>query len=98
MPKPKTRHSWRVFLSRSTSNCTLGYLCDTFFGVRRNQAYVRTANGPEKGTFTCPFCNQPVDLTRDKYADENGKVMHESCYVRRLMSSQNDPPDPHHTE
>jgi hypothetical protein len=46
----------------------------------------------------CPICNKPVDLERDRYADENGKVMHESCYVQRLMSSQQDPPAPQHTE
>ena len=46
----------------------------------------------------CPICNKPVDLERDRYADENGKVMHESCYVQRLMSSRQDPPAPQHTE
>jgi hypothetical protein len=51
---------------------------------------------PQK--ITCPICNQPIDLQRDKYADEDGKVVHENCYIHRLMSSQNDPPDPHHTE
>jgi len=29
---------------------------------------------------------------------EDGKVVHEKCYVQRLVSAQNDPPDPHHTE
>jgi hypothetical protein len=48
--------------------------------------------------FTCTICNKPVDLTQDRYADENGKVMHEHCYVQRLMSSRNDPPNPHHAE
>jgi hypothetical protein len=37
-------------------------------------------------------------LDRDIYADENGQVMHEGCYLQRLMSSRNDPPNPQHTE
>jgi hypothetical protein len=49
-------------------------------------------------SYICPICKEPVDLAQDQYADENGKVMHENCYVQRLMSSRNDPPDPHHAE
>ena len=59
---------------------------------------MRGTRSLEKGTFTCPICAQPINLDRDKYADENGKVIHENCYVQRLMASRNDPPDPHHTE
>ena len=47
---------------------------------------------------TCHICNQPVDLTTDPYTDEDGKTVHENCYIKRLMSTQNDPPDPHHAE
>jgi hypothetical protein len=46
----------------------------------------------------CPICDKPVDLTRDRFTDENGQVVHESCYINRLTAAQNDPPDPHHTE
>jgi hypothetical protein len=46
----------------------------------------------------CPICNRPIDLTKDRYANEDGKAVHEDCYVQRLMSAQNDPPNPHHTE
>ena len=48
--------------------------------------------------FTCPICHKPVDLNHDLYADENGQILHEGCYVQRLMSSRNDPPAPQHTE
>jgi hypothetical protein len=48
--------------------------------------------------FTCSICNEPVDLTRDRYTDEHGRVIHETCYIGRLVSGQNNPPDPHHTE
>ena len=47
---------------------------------------------------TCQICNEPIVLERDKYTDEHGKAVHENCYIRRLVSAQNDPPDPHHTE
>jgi hypothetical protein len=47
---------------------------------------------------TCSICNKPIDLQRDKYADEDGKIVHENCYIQRLMSKRNDPPNPHHTE
>ena len=53
---------------------------------------------PEEGKFACPICNKAIKLERDRYADENGKVMHESCYVQRLAMSRNDPPDPHHAD
>ena len=46
----------------------------------------------------CPICHQPIDLTLDQYADEDGKAVHESCYMKRLLSNRNDPPDPHHAE
>jgi hypothetical protein len=36
--------------------------------------------------FVCPICNKPIDLNRDRVTDENGKVMHETCYVQKLMS------------
>jgi hypothetical protein len=52
---------------------------------------------PEESKFTCPICDKPVDLERDRYADEDGKIMHESCYVQRLMSRKK-PPSPQHTE
>jgi hypothetical protein len=48
---------------------------------------------------TCPICNKPVNVERGRNADENGKVMHEGCYMQRMMrSSRNDPPNPQHTE
>jgi hypothetical protein len=51
---------------------------------------------PEEGKLTCRLCNTPINLFRDLFADENGKIMHETCYVRRLISSRNYPPDTHH--
>jgi len=46
----------------------------------------------------CPICDKPIDLAQDRYANEDGRVIHESCYIKRLMSGQNDPPDPNHAE
>jgi hypothetical protein len=37
-----------------------------------------------------------VDLKRDRFADENGQVVHEACYMIRVMAAQ--PPAPRHTE
>jgi hypothetical protein len=36
----------------------------------------------------CPICSKPVDLTVDLYADENGKVVHEDCYVKHITRSK----------
>jgi hypothetical protein len=33
-----------------------------------------------------------VVLERDRYSDENGQVVHERCYVRRLVAGPHDPP------
>jgi hypothetical protein len=35
----------------------------------------------------CALCRKPVDLLIDLSADENGKAVHEECYVKRLTSS-----------
>jgi hypothetical protein len=47
---------------------------------------------------TCPICNRPVDLAKERYTDESGKAVHEDCYLQRLMCALNEPPDPHHAE
>ena len=36
---------------------------------------------------SCKLCNKPVDLTVDLCADENGKAVHERCYVQRITTS-----------
>jgi hypothetical protein len=38
---------------------------------------------------SCVLCNSPVDLRVDLCADENGKSVHEECYVKRITSFQN---------
>jgi len=35
----------------------------------------------------CAICAEPVDLTADLSADENGKAVHEDCYVKRVSGS-----------
>ena len=35
----------------------------------------------------CIICSQPLDLQTDLSADENGKAVHEDCYVKRITSS-----------
>ncbi len=36
----------------------------------------------------CKLCDKPVDLQNDLTADENGKAVHEHCYVKSIMSSR----------
>jgi hypothetical protein len=40
---------------------------------------------------TCILCSKPVDLRTDLCADENGKAMHEDCYVTHVTSNRDDP-------
>jgi len=40
----------------------------------------------------CRICNNPVDLTVDLSADENGKSVHEHCYVLRITKEALCPP------
>lgn len=41
---------------------------------------------------SCTVCNKPLDLRVDLCADENGRAVHEDCYVKRITSSSNPPP------
>jgi hypothetical protein len=36
----------------------------------------------------CKICSKPVDLTVDLYADENGKAVHEDCYVKHIWRNK----------
>jgi hypothetical protein len=36
---------------------------------------------------SCVLCGRPVDLQTDLTADENGKAIHEDCYVRHITSN-----------
>jgi hypothetical protein len=36
----------------------------------------------------CTICRKPVNLTVDLWADENGKAVHEQCYVTRITHKQ----------
>lgn len=47
---------------------------------------------------TCAICRQPVVLERDRYTDEDGQVVHEGCYMSRIVAPRSDPPSPQHTE
>jgi len=39
----------------------------------------------------CILCSKAVDLEIDLCADENGKAVHEECYIKRVMSSSSNP-------
>jgi hypothetical protein len=40
---------------------------------------------------SCALCSKPVNLGTDLCADENGKAVHEECYVQRITSSASNP-------
>jgi len=40
---------------------------------------------------SCALCSQTVDLLISFSADDNGKAVHEECYVRRLTSCSSNP-------
>jgi hypothetical protein len=40
----------------------------------------------------CTICAKPLDLETDLTADENGKAVHQHCYVERITSSHSNPP------
>jgi hypothetical protein len=39
----------------------------------------------------CSICNEPVERRTSK-TDENGRVVHEDCYVRRMRLKEIAPP------
>jgi hypothetical protein len=39
----------------------------------------------------CKLCAKAVDLTVDLSADENGKAVHEDCYVEHIAGSRRNP-------
>jgi hypothetical protein len=54
----------------------------------RKEAFMGSRPSPE---ISCVLCSKPVDLLIDLSADENGKAVHEECYVNRLTGSSSDP-------
>jgi hypothetical protein len=45
----------------------------------------------------CRICGEPLSLTSDIVTDEDGKAVHEDCYVKRMTAptvGQNDRPNP----
>jgi hypothetical protein len=47
---------------------------------------------PAKPTFNCWICNKPINLEKAK-TDENGKAVHEECYVlRNQLKDKTQPP------
>jgi hypothetical protein len=43
----------------------------------------------------CIICNKAVDLGVELSADENGKSVHEDCYVKRITGAyRSEPPIP----
>jgi hypothetical protein len=47
---------------------------------------------------TCQICHKAVDLERDRYADENGHIVHEQCYINYIVAALPVPSVPQHSE
>jgi hypothetical protein len=68
----------------SVLHCVLTYAtCD-----RPREAFMGGHPFPET---PCILCSNPVNLISDLSADENGKAVHEECYLKRVTSSSNNP-------
>jgi hypothetical protein len=46
----------------------------------------------------CTICNKAVNLNADLSADENGKAVHEDCYVKHISRSRGSIPAPTATD
>ena len=40
----------------------------------------------KKEIFTCRICSKPLELETDTRTDEDGKAVHEECYVKHLTA------------
>ena len=54
-------------------------------------------SAPLHPILVCSICREPVGVETAK-TDENGKPVHEDCYIQLLLASPQDPPSPQHTE
>ncbi len=69
----------------SVPNTSFPYVtCD-----RPKEAFMGGHPFPE---IPCKLCAKAVDLTVDLSADENGKAVHEDCYVEHITGSRRNPP------
>jgi hypothetical protein len=48
--------------------------------------------GQSLSEISCILCSKPVDLRTDLTADENGKAVHEDCYVQRITNQRDNSP------
>jgi len=42
--------------------------------------------GNDRLCLLCRICHEPVSLKSDTVTDENGKAVHEDCYVKEIIS------------
>ena len=65
--------------------------CFTIFGKERIFPPIadrrRGMNTEVNTRILCHICGEPISLTSDTVADEDGKPVHERCYVSRALSS-----------
>jgi hypothetical protein len=44
-------------------------------------------------TSLCPLCDKPLELETSR-TDENGRAVHEHCYIQQLLASRVESSDP----
>jgi hypothetical protein len=44
------------------------------------------AHRSDSGKIVCATCGKPATLETDMVADENGKLVHEDCYLKRVIN------------
>jgi hypothetical protein len=49
-------------------------------------------DSPPLRKIPCVICNKPVNLQTDLCADENGKAVHDSCYIKRIEGAPDSKP------
>jgi hypothetical protein len=72
-------------------------------GVRQSDALVKLLLSKFRDGFRtafmstplCPICDKPLELETSK-TDENGRAVHEHCYIQQLLASRIESTDPQH--
>jgi hypothetical protein len=42
--------------------------------------------GDKEEIFTCRICSKPLQLETDTHTDEDGRAVHEECYVKHVTT------------
>ena len=68
-----------------TAQSALRFEVKLFLILQKERSFMESRTFPE---IPCVICSKPVNLQTDLCADENGKAVHDSCYIRRITRAQ----------